>query len=179
MYDAGLRRVIFGVEHINSEILANVKKHQTKESVEKGISIAKRAGVKVATPYILGLPGETWDTVNELQRFIIKTKPWSYNVFPPVPLPGTELFEQAKKNNWLLVEEKPENFWAKADFSRPLMAVPPMTPNDLVKARKQLQFVPRLHPTIFLNTVRDLYMKGGLSKVSQLGSAAYNVLVGR
>jgi len=179
MHAKGLKRVIFGVEHVNEQILANMKKHQTKEGVEKAIRIAKKTKVRESTPLILGLPGETWETVKELRQFIIKTKPWNYGVFPPIPLPGTPLYEQAKKNNWLLVEEKPENFWARSDFSRPLMAVPPMTPKDLEKARKQIQLLPRLHPGIFLNTVRDLYMKGGISKVGQIFGAAANVMLSR
>jgi radical SAM superfamily enzyme YgiQ (UPF0313 family) len=151
-----------------------VKKNQSKESAEKAIEISKKTKIRACTPFILGLPGENWETVRELERFIIKAKPWSYSVFPPIPLPGTPLFEQAKENNWLLVEEKPENFWARADFSRPLMAIPSMTSKELIKARKRLQIVPRLHPVIFLNTIRDLYMKGGISKVVQLASAASN-----
>ncbi len=176
MHKSGLKRVIFGVEHVNQKILENINKNQSRESVEKAIKIAKKTKVREATPFILGLPGETKETIKEVEKFIIKTKPWSYSIFPPIPFPETPLFEQAKKNNWLLVEEKAENFWARPDFSKPLMSIPSMTVEELSKARKRLQIIPRLHPTIFMNTVRDLYMKGGLSKVWQLSSATLNLV---
>jgi len=77
------------------------------------------------------------------------------------------------------LKEKAENFWARADFSKPLMSIPTITVEELAKARKRLQIVPRLHPTIFMNTVRDLYMKGGLSKVWQLSSATLNLITNK
>ncbi len=176
MKKGGFARVIFGVEHVNQQILENMKKHQTKEDVEKAVSISKKLKINVATPLILGFPGETKETIKELKQFIFTTKPNSYSVLPPIPFPGTDLFKQAKKNNWLLVEEKPENFWAKSDFSRTLMRIPTMTEKELSRARKELQFLPRLHPVIFSNTLKDLYLKGGMTKVFQVVTAAFSVL---
>ncbi len=168
MRKAGLSRIFYGVEHVSDNILRNVKKNQSVEQIINAISITKQAKVPFALPFIIGLPGETSETIQELKRFILEVKPWNYHVLFPVPYPGTELFEQAKKNNWLLVEEKPENFWVSPDFYKPLMAVPPMTTEKLIRARRMLLFVPRLHPVIFLNTLRDAYGRGGLTKLRQV-----------
>jgi len=179
MKDAGLSRIFYGVEHINDEILKAVNKSQSREQVENAINLTKKAGIPFVTPFLVGLPGETDETIQQLKDFILKVKPWTYHVLFPVPYPGTELFEQVKKNNWLLVEEKPENFWVSPDFYRPLFAAPPMTVEKLIKARRMLQFVPRLHPLIFLNTVRDAYSRGGLTKLSQVFEGGFRMLVGK
>lgn len=168
MKEAGLSRIFYGVEHINDAILKNMKKNQSKEQIIDAINLAKSLKIPFVLPFIIGLPGETNQTILELKNFILKIKPWNYHVLFPVPYPGTELFAQAKKNNWLIVEEKPENFWISPDFYKPLMVVPPMTEKKLVNARRMLQFVPRLHPTIFLNTLRDLYSRGGMTKLAQV-----------
>jgi len=179
MKGAGLRRIFYGVEHINNQILKNVKKSQSSTQVEKAIQLTKEAKIPYVLPFIIGLPGETDETLKELKRFILKVKPWNYHVLFPVPYPGTPLFEQAKKNNWLRVEEKPENFWLSPDYYKPLMVVPPMTEEKLLKARRNLIFTPRLHPVILANTIRDVYGRGGLTKLSQVFEGGLRMASGR
>lgn len=168
MYKAGCRRIFYGVEHVNEKILHNIKKYQTKEQIIKAIKLTEKAGIHPVVPLMIGLPGETKESIKELSSFIKKAKPWNYHVIFPIAHPGTELYEQAKKKGWLLVEEKPENFWGTNDLSKPIIAVPPFTAEDLIKIRRRLHILPRFHPVIFLNTLRDVYSRGGMKKVFQI-----------
>ncbi|MBN1941105.1 MAG: radical SAM protein [Candidatus Diapherotrites archaeon] len=168
MKSAGLSRIFYGVEHVSDEILQNIKKNQTRHQILAAVNTTKALKIPFVLPFIIGLPGETDETIKELKKFIFEVKPWNYHVLFPVPYPGTALFDQAKKNNWLCVEEKPENFWVSPDFYKPLMVVPPMTEAKLIKARRVLQFYPRMHPQIFWNTVRDAYARGGVTKLRQV-----------
>ena len=179
MQEAGLSRIFYGVEHINNKILENMNKHQTKEQIVNTINLTKAQKIPFVLPFIVGLPGETEQTIKELKKFIIEIKPWNYHVLFPVPYPGTALFKQAKENNWLRVEEKPENFWVSPDFYKPLMVVPPMTEEKLIRARRMLLFAPRLHPEILFNTVRDVYRRGGITKLYQLFQGGMRVSLGR
>ncbi|MAG21803.1 MAG: hypothetical protein CL943_00660 [Candidatus Diapherotrites archaeon] len=173
MKETGCDRIFYGIEHISDEILKNMHKSQDKEEVLRAVKLTQKIGIPVVTPFIIGLPGETKQTLKELKDFIVELKPWNYNVLFPIPYPGTELYDQTKKNGWLKVEDKPENYWMSPSYYEPLMVVPPLTKEDLLKARKWLQIFPRVtNPTIFLNTIRDGYARGGIGKVLQFASGA-------
>lgn len=176
MKQAGCYRIFYGVEHVNDQILKNIKKFQTKKEIMRAIKLTKKAGIHPITPFIIGLPGETKDSLKELIRFIIKVKPRNYHVIPAIPYPGTELFEQVKKNDWLIVEEKPEMFWTNLDYSNPMFNIPPYTQKDLLRMCRILQIVPRLHPVMFYNTVADIYDRGGWVKIKQLFDGAIKLI---
>ena len=124
--------------------------------------------------FIIGFPGESRKTINELMQFIIKAKPWQYAVVFPVPFPGTRLYQQAKENKWIVIEEKPENFYVEKAMT-PVMVVPPWTAKSLLRARKKLILIPRLHPVILMNTLRDVYSRGGLAKLVGIAGSAYRI----
>ena len=174
MHDAGCRRIFYGVEHVSDEILKNVNKNQNKEKILKTIELTKKAGIKPAMSFIIGFPGESRKTINELMQFIIKAKPWQYAVVFPVPFPGTRLYQQAKENKWIVIEEKPENFYVEKAMT-PVMVVPPWTAKSLLRARKKLILIPRLHPVILMNTLRDVYSRGGLAKLVGIAGSAYRI----
>lgn len=176
MYKSGCRRIFYGVEHVNEKILKNIKKYQTKEQIIKVIKFTKKAGIHPVLPLMIGLPGETKESIKELTSFIKKAKPWNYHVIFPIPHPGTVLYEQAKKNGWLLVEEKPENFYGTNDLAKPIIAIPPFTAKELIKARRKLHILPRLHPIMFINTLMDVYSRGGIKKISQVFKGAMRVV---
>ncbi len=177
MYKAGCRRIFYGVEHINEKIKLNVGKMQNKQKVIEAIRMTKKAGITAMASLIIGLPGENWDTIKELKDFIIQIKPDNYSVLTPVPYPGTPLYEQAKKNGWLLTkDDSPENYWLTIDLYQPLMVVPPLTKEDLMKMQRYLHIVPRLHPVLFYTSLKDMYSRGAFAKMKQVFGSAYRLL---
>lgn len=102
MKKAGCLVVAYGVESAVQEILNRAKKGITVEQIETAIKNANNAGVPNTAHIIVGLPGETWDTVKLTTQRMIKFNPTYLNAYCPVPYPGTDLYEEAKRNNWLV-----------------------------------------------------------------------------
>ena len=97
MREAGCVAVSFGVETANPEILKTIKKGITLEQVEAAVKACADAGVLPHVSFILGLPGETPDTIEETRTFGEKIKAMgaSYGFHLLAPFPGTEIRDRA------------------------------------------------------------------------------------
>jgi radical SAM superfamily enzyme YgiQ (UPF0313 family) len=58
-------------------------------------------GIAIHGTFILGLPGETRETIEETIRFAIETNPHTVQVSLAAPYPGTFLYDQALREGWL------------------------------------------------------------------------------
>ncbi len=99
MKDAGCVAVSFGVETANPRILKTIRKGITIEQVEAAVSACADAGVLPHLSFILGLPGETPETIEETRTFGEKLKAMgaSYGFHLLAPFPGTEIRERAQE----------------------------------------------------------------------------------
>ena len=101
MRDNGLRLLLVGYETGNQQILYNIKKGMRIEVAKKFTKDCHELGIKIHGTYILGLPGETTETIRETIKFAIETNPHTLQVSLAAPYPGTYLFKQATENGWL------------------------------------------------------------------------------
>ncbi len=92
MKRAGCTTLCFGVESGNQEILDLVKKRITLDNCREAVRLCNEAGIQPMTSYILGLPGETPETVRETMEFSRNLSP-SYGFHILAPFPGTEVRE--------------------------------------------------------------------------------------
>jgi hopanoid biosynthesis associated radical SAM protein HpnJ len=99
--DNGLRLLLVGYESGNQQILHNIKKGMRIEVAEKFTKDCHELGIKIHGTFILGLPGETQDTIQETIRFATKINPHTIQVSLAAPYPGTALYKQALENGWL------------------------------------------------------------------------------
>ena len=97
----GLRLLVVGFESGNQGILNNIKKGITVEGARKFVSACKELGVLLHACFIIGLPGETAQTIEETIRFAKWIDPYSIQVSLAAPYPGTDLYKQAVKEGWL------------------------------------------------------------------------------
>lgn len=70
MLEAGCRMVYCGVESGNDEILKKMGKHVTLEQYHQGLDWLDRLGIIVAVSYIVGYPGETYETAMDTLRLV-------------------------------------------------------------------------------------------------------------
>ena len=99
--DNGLRLLLVGYESGNQQILHNIKKGMRVEVAERFTKDCHDLGVTIHGTFILGLPGETMDTIEETVRFANRINPHTIQVSLAAPYPGTFLYDQAIKNGWL------------------------------------------------------------------------------
>jgi len=102
--DNGLRLLVVGFESGDQRILNNIRKGASVEQARKFSQAARKTGVLVHGTFILGLPGETRETMEETIRFAREIDPYSLQVSLAAPYPGTALYDEAKREGWLLGE---------------------------------------------------------------------------
>ncbi|MGC8744901.1 MAG: hopanoid biosynthesis associated radical SAM protein HpnJ [Verrucomicrobiia bacterium] len=105
MKDCGLRLLMVGFESGNQEILKRIKKGITIEQAKQFVKDCKELGIDIHGTFILGLPVETPQTIEETIRFAIELDVFSIQVSLAAPYPGTELYEMAKANGWIIKED--------------------------------------------------------------------------
>lgn len=99
--DNGLRLLLVGYESGNQQILHNIKKGMRVDVAERFTKDCHDLGVTIHGTFILGLPGETMETIEETVRFANRINPHTIQVSLAAPYPGTFLYDQAVKNGWL------------------------------------------------------------------------------
>jgi hopanoid biosynthesis associated radical SAM protein HpnJ len=101
MRDNGLRLLLVGYESGNQQILINIKKGLRVERAKRFAADCRDLGITVHGTFILGLPGETPQTIAETIAFAREVNPHTIQVSVAAPYPGTELYRQAKESGWL------------------------------------------------------------------------------
>ncbi len=101
MRDNGLRLLLVGYESGNQQILLNIKKGMRVEFARRFTADCHKLGIKIHGTFIVGLPGETRETIEETIRFAQEINPHTIQVSLAAAYPGTSLYKEAQENNWL------------------------------------------------------------------------------
>ncbi|MFZ2447082.1 MAG: hopanoid biosynthesis associated radical SAM protein HpnJ [Syntrophobacteraceae bacterium] len=97
----GLRLLVVGFESGNQDILNRIRKGATLEMAREFMKNCRRLGIKVHGTFILGLPIEDRQTIENTIRFAQELDPYTIQVSIAAPFAGTELYRQAIQNGWL------------------------------------------------------------------------------
>ncbi len=152
MREAGCIRTAFGVESGNQRILDSViDKHLTLEQVRAAFQAAREVGMETIGFFIIGLPGETEETMEDTIRFACELDPVVANFSMATPFPGTQMHRTVMEQGKLLVQDYDDFafFEGQASFEMPDM------PPELVE-RKWKEAYRRfyLRPHRILRTLR-------------------------
>jgi radical SAM superfamily enzyme YgiQ (UPF0313 family) len=104
MKDAGCRLLIVGYESGDQQILKNIKKGATIDMAERFTANCRKLGLVVHGDFIVGLPGETRETLRNTIDFAKKMDVETIQVSIAHPYPGTEFFDYVKKNNLITID---------------------------------------------------------------------------
>lgn len=99
--DNGLRLLLVGYESGSQVILNNVKKGIRIDRAREFTRHARALGIKIHGTFVMGLPGETRETIEETVRFALDIDPHTIQVSLAAPYPGTALHRQALDQGWL------------------------------------------------------------------------------
>ena len=97
----GLRLLLVGYESGDQQILHNIKKGMRVEVAEKFTQDCHDLGIQIHGTFIVGLPGETKETLEKTKAWARKINPHTIQVSLAAPYPGTFLYDQAVENGWL------------------------------------------------------------------------------
>lgn len=106
MKRAGVYKTGIGIESGDLEIQKIIKKSLSLVQVKKAIKLLRKEGILVIGFFMIGIPGETEDTIQKTIDFAIEANPNIANFSVVVPLPQTELFEMVRNNGKFLTPGK-------------------------------------------------------------------------
>lgn len=114
MGKAGCRLISWGIESGNEQILKHARKGAYPDKAERALRWAKKAGIMNWGYFIIGLPGETEETIQETITFA-KKLPLDIALFHvAAPYPGTPFFFEVVENNWF----RPGTRWEQVDMDK-------------------------------------------------------------
>ena len=114
MGKAGNWLISWGIESGNEQILRHAHKGAYPDKAERALIWAKKAGIKNWGYFIIGLPGETEETIRQTIEFS-KKLPLDIALFHvAAPYPGTPFFFEVVENGWF----RPGTRWEQVDMDR-------------------------------------------------------------
>jgi anaerobic magnesium-protoporphyrin IX monomethyl ester cyclase len=126
MGKAGCWMIAWGIESGNFDILKHAHKGADPQKAARALTWARAAGIKNWGYFIIGLPGETEQTIRETIDFS-KKLPLDIALFHiAAPYPGTPFFFEVVKNGWF----RPGTRWEEVDMDRSTVLDYPHLPAD-------------------------------------------------
>jgi radical SAM superfamily enzyme YgiQ (UPF0313 family) len=114
MGKAGCWFISWGIESGNEMVLKRARKGTTQDKIRTAIHWSKNAGINNWGYFIIGLPGETEESIRETIAFA-KTLPLDIALFHiAAPYPGTPFFFEVVENNWF----RPGTRWEQVDMDK-------------------------------------------------------------
>ena len=98
IYKAGCRLVSIGVESGSQKMLNNIGKKLSLDEIRETVKILKKNKIKIYNYFVIGLPWETEETVEETIKFAIELDSNFISFYTATPLPGTKYFAYAMLN---------------------------------------------------------------------------------
>ena len=156
MKDNGLRLLLVGYESGNQQILYNIKKGIRTDIARQFTRDCHKLGILIHGTFIVGLPGETQETIEESIKYAQELNPQTIQVSLPAAYPGTFLYKQALENGWLLNDE---TLVGQDGIQHSVLNYPHLTSDEIFKAvddfYKRFYFRPGKMASLFFEMCSD------------------------
>lgn len=151
MYKSGCRLVSIGVESGSQKMLDNIGKKITLDDIRNTVKILKKNKIKIYNYFVIGLPWETEETVEETIKFAIELDSNFISFYTATPLPGTKYFAYAMMNK--LVEG---NLDFRSAYYEPVVRSEHLSKERIFELHKQAVKRFYLRPKFILKTLLSL-----------------------
>jgi radical SAM superfamily enzyme YgiQ (UPF0313 family) len=95
--EAGCWAILFGAESGVQKNLNAIRKGITPDQIRRAVKAAKEVGITVYTPFLFGIPGQTFEDGLKTIEFALELDPDIANFHAITPFPGTELYDNIEK----------------------------------------------------------------------------------
>ncbi len=152
MKKSGCYVIGFGAESASPRMLEHMQKGITVPQIEKAVTLCKKSNIKSYLHFLIGLPWETHETIKDTINFVKQTTASFLEVNIAYPLPGTQFYTLAKKEN--LFSEKD---LAEHNHTIAMINTFTLTTDELTAARKKILAAFYLRPRYAIMTFKELY----------------------
>lgn len=156
---AGCWMIGYGIESGSQEILDKMNKGTTLVQAKKAVQDAHRAGLEVTGHCVIGYPGETKKTIQKTLEFTKKIGLDFSQFYCAVPFPGSDLFDLAKKENWITSED-----WGLFEQNFSVLTTPNLKAEEVMELRRQAFNNFYLRPKIIWQTIKRIRSLGDLKQ---------------
>jgi len=153
--DCGLRLFLVGYESGNDDILKRIKKGVTTDEMRRFTKACHRAGVVIHGTFILGLPVETPETIEQTMQFAQDLDVFSMQVSLAAPYPGTELYEMARQNGWFSKKDKTDIVHGDG-FQQSTLEYPGLTKDEIFESVDRFYRQYYLRPGPILRIIKTM-----------------------
>jgi len=153
--DNGLRLLLVGFETGNQHILNNIRKGTRVDRAVEFMKDCHKLGILVHGTFIVGLPGETMETIQTTIDFAKQIDPYSLQVSLAAPYPGTELYSQAIDNGWL-PRERERELVQDAGIQEAVLSYGDLSSAQMHEALERFYRAYYLRPWPILRIVKDM-----------------------
>ena len=126
MKSAGCYAVSFGIESGNTEMLKRIRKGITLDQARHAAKICKSAGIRTHASFMVGLPGETLQSLNDSLDFA-ESLDIEYGFHFLAPFPGTSLRENIEQYDLEILTHD----WNKYDANQAIVRTIALSPKDI------------------------------------------------
>jgi hopanoid biosynthesis associated radical SAM protein HpnJ len=152
MKDGGLRLFVIGYESGNADILKNIKKGVALETSRRFTQDCHKLGILIHGTFILGLPGETRETIQETMRFAKEMNPETIQVSLASPYPGTAFYDYAVEHGYI----KPEDMVDETGYQRCVINYPGLSGDEIYQAVEKFYKSYYLRPRYIFKSLKKM-----------------------
>jgi hopanoid biosynthesis associated radical SAM protein HpnJ len=154
--DGGLRLFVVGYESGNDQILRNIRKGVNTERARRFTRDCHDLGILIHGTFIVGLPGETRETIEESIRFARELEPDTIQVSLASPYPGTH-FHQYVQDHGFLVEDVYND---AAGYQRCTVSYPEISAEEIFASVERFYRKYYFRPKYIFKAVRKMVRDG-------------------
>jgi hopanoid biosynthesis associated radical SAM protein HpnJ len=152
MRENGLRLLLVGFESGNQEILNGIRKGIRVDRAREFVKNCKKLGIRIHGTFILGLPGETRQTMRETMEYARELDVDTIQVSLAAPYPGTELYARAVQNGWL----KQGDLVDEHGIQEAIIEYPDLSREEIFEGVEQFYRRFYMRPAPIMRIVRDM-----------------------
>lgn len=137
----GCTELGFGCEHGSAKMLKLMQKGTTPQANTEGIKMCQDAGMIAKAFLMIGFPGETLETIDEMKQWIRDTHPSACSWCLFQPFPGSGVWNHPEKHGVKLPEKAFDRFWQQGlegTEDELVLELPTISKKELLKARVEV-----------------------------------------
>jgi anaerobic magnesium-protoporphyrin IX monomethyl ester cyclase len=156
MKASGCEKISFGIESFSAAVLKKIMKGTTPDQAIDALKLAHSCGLEVIAHCILGLPGDTLESMEETVRQICALPVDYAQFYAAAPFPGTELYAQALENRWIGEDCKD---WKNFEQGSHILEINGLSPCAVNEARnrafQRFYFRPHILWRVFCSLLKE------------------------